>query len=100
MISLRQHYPKETVDIESLAVTARQIQRGLIKFDLITDNKELYSVIDGDKMVEYAHESQSLFHDVRDFVTFPPPQTLSRRHHSHSGHSLTHSGHVDDEDFW
>merc|ERR1719464_300580 len=84
MIALLQNYPKQTVDIESLALTARQIQRGLIKFDLITDNKELYSVIDGDKMDEYAHESVALFHDVKDFVTFPPPQTLSRRHHSHS----------------
>merc|ERR1719203_774870 len=93
MIALLQNYPKQTVDIESLALTARQIQRGLIRFDLITDNKELYSVVDGGKMADYAVESAALFHDVRDFSTFPP-QITSNRHHSHS-RSMSM-----EDDFW
>jgi len=75
IIAILQNYPKELTDIASLAMTARQIQKGDIKFDFVSENKEYYSQIkSSDKMKDYSQESSYLFTELRDYAIFPKPQ--------------------------
>ena len=77
IIAILQNYPKEKIDIESLAMTARYIQNGQIKpFEFISDNKELYSEIKSSaKMRDYSQESIYLFNEIKDYSTLPTPNT-------------------------
>lgn len=79
IIAILQNYPKQNINIEVLAITARQIQKGQIQFDFVSDNKELYSQIkSSDKMRDYSQEATYLFNEIKDYMTLPTPNTATR----------------------
>merc|ERR1712228_282216 len=79
IISLLQNYPKQETNIGSLALAARQIQKGQIKFDFVSDNKELYSQIKSNDMGNYFKYSHLLFNEIKDYATWPPMNSNNDR---------------------